>query len=154
MKKTESRYTFASQTPKFGNVQFDSKAEYNCFLMIKKYFPLNRIKIHQPLIIRPENVWFPEQKWKIDFEITGVDELASSSLFIEYKGVIEDSFKERLKSVAHNRPGVYQDLVVVTSTQRLVTRGLLSVTVPQLEKALANKDYRSLVVNCKKERNV
>lgn len=147
-------YTLEVKRPKFGSIQFDSQAEFDCFLIIKKYFPLHRIKVHQPVSLRPANEWFPEEKWKVDFTISNVDELGEMDLFIEYKGVVLDSFKEKMKSLAYFSPSTYQNLVIVSATQKVVTRGLISITPKQLEFALKNKDFVNLVNDCKKKRNV
>ena len=137
----------------WGNITFDSQFEFNIFQLLKSHFKLTQIEVHKPLTIRPESVYFPAQKWKIDFVVTshlfGQD---FDSLYIEVKGLVQLCDKERFRNIAYFLPEVYRNLVVISPVTQTVVRGLISYGANDFAEMLAKGKYVEMVTNNKRAR--
>ncbi len=138
----------------WGGISFDSEFEFKVFNTLRTYFGTASIKVHVPLVVRPETAWFPEQLWKIDYVVRIPPESLSndSSLYIECKGIIQEDFKEKMKNLSYFRPDVFENLVVIAPKVQTIVRGFGTLDLYALEGFLDKEDISGLVNCCKKRR--
>lgn len=134
----------------WGGIEFDSQFEFSIFKVLRDYFPLTGIKIHEPLIIRPATKWFDKQEWKIDYVCSCEDIEIGNRIYIECKGIIQDDFKERLKNLSYFCPTIFENLIIITPRIQTIVRGFHSYDERTLRGFLEDKNFQGLVETCKR----
>lgn len=125
----------------YKGIVFDSIFELETMKVIEKYFPLRSVLVHHSIDVRPASLWFPKQKWKIDFAIF---QNKKPFLYLESKGFVTPDFKERVKNLAYLKPEVFEKLVVVTPMPQTIVRGFVGVNLRLLDSYLSKSDSLGL----------
>lgn len=128
------------------DLRFDSIWEYKCFKVLREFYPLEAIGIHEPVTVQPEYGRHPEIKWKVDFTIyTPLDRDDSIPLYVEAKGLWSIGFYEKLKLFKKFYPDKFDWLIIIGESQPTWTKGT--------KKVLTLDNLRSLLRSLRKHSN-
>jgi hypothetical protein len=97
-------------------VTFDSYLEYNTYSEIIRVVKPAWVQIHKPMFIHEESKYFPPLTWCVDFTLN----LPNGELYVEAKGVVDESFKTRIRALDLLKPNTLDKLIVVAQEKRKI----------------------------------
>lgn len=113
-------------------IVLDSKLEHQVYEVLTRYFPQKSIKIHYPVLIKPETELYKPLYWKVDFYVANGHNLNNeyqSDLIVEVKGKVLREFKVQLKYLEYFNNAVYRQLKIVSKLKQQIDRHIQTMTV-------------------------
>lgn len=94
-------------------VILESRLELDCFFILTKFYPVDRIAFHQSVTLLPQSDFCSQENWQIDFVVYNSSN--QPSLYLETKGIYDKIARIKTKMLASLCPDMFQKFLLVMS---------------------------------------
>lgn len=127
----ESKQTRSSAPPRTEReqyIRFDSLLELDTYLVLKRHFPEDAIKIHQKIDI------IADISWVVDFVVS----INGCKRYVESKGFITPNFLLKMKLLKHLHPKIFCNVTFV-GKRRSTKKGIDIIRLLDFERRIQNE---------------